>query len=146
METKLNVLIKRLDDRATLPSYAHSGDAGMDLFAIDNFFIQPGERRVASTGIAIDIPFGSVGLVHPRSGMAVRHGITVLNAPGTIDAGYRGEVKVCLFNTGTEEYAVYEGDRIAQIVFQAISFGVLHEVTELSDSVRSVNGFGSTGV
>ena len=146
MDITLNVLVKRLDYQAILPFYAHTGDAGMDLFSIEDAIIEPGRRGIIPTGIALDIPFGYVGLVHPRSGMAFRHGITVMNAPGTIDSGYRGEIKVCLLNTGPEDYMVYKGDRIAQIVFQAVSYGILTEVNHLSDSVRSVHGFGSTGV
>ena len=146
MDITLNVLVKRFDERATLPSYAHTGDAGMDLSSVEKVWLWGGSQAIVRTGLALDIPFGYVGLIHPRSGMAFKHGITIVNAPGTIDSGYRGEIKVCLLNTSSEHYRIDVGDRIAQIVFQAISYGVLHEVADLSDSVRSVNGFGSTGV
>lgn len=142
----VKVYAKRLQWDAWLPTKGHPGDAGMDVYAIDDYILNPGERVTVRTGIALDIPEGHVGLVHPRSGLAFKYGITIVNAPGTIDSGYRGEINVCLLNTSDKEYVVFKGDRIAQIVFQRFSTADIEEVDELSDSVRAGNGFGSTGV
>jgi|SRR3954462_12848301 len=144
-ENKLLLNFVKLDSEAVAPSYAHDGDAGMDLSSIEEVLILPGGRALIATGIAIQIQPGYVGLVHPRSGLAHKHGVTVLNSPGTVDSGYRGEVKVNLINLGTKAFRVAKGDRIAQIVFQQFTYALPHEVPSLEDSVRGENGHGSTG-
>lgn len=142
----LPVLITRLDEGLPLPSYAHHGDAGADLYSRIDATIAPHGRLTIPTGVAIAIPDGYVGLVHPRSGLAAQRGLTVLNAPGTVDAGYRGEIAVTLINTDpSHEAHVARGDRIAQIVFQACERARLIEVELLPISHRGTSGFGSTG-
>lgn len=144
---KISVPIRQLDPGLPLPGYAHPGDAGADLLTAEDFTLDPGERRLVPTGIALALPEGWVGLVHPRSGLAVRHGITLVNTPGTIDAGYRGEVKVCLLNTDrTESVSFGRGDRIAQLVLQRIGQADFVPVVDLEDSARGTGGFGSTGL
>lgn len=139
--------IKQLTPDAVVPTYAHEGDAGMDLRASEEATIPGGGRVLVGTGIAIALPHGHVGLVHPRSGLAAKHGITVLNAPGTIDAGYRGEVKVILLNTSDEAFNVAIGDRIAQLVVQKVEHPAVEVVALLGgDTARGAGGFGSTGV
>lgn len=138
--------VRRLDPAAVLPRYAHAGDAGLDLVASEDLELAPGARVAVATGLAVAIPRGWVGLVHPRSGLALRHGLTVANAPGTIDAGYRGELKVILVNLGDEPVSIARGDRIAQLVVQRVGEAVVVEVDELEDTSRGVGGFGSTGV
>ena len=141
--------VKRLTDTATLPTRATEGDAGLDLYADRWTVVRHGAVTRVSTGIAVEIPHGYVGLVHPRSGLAARYGITVVNAPGTIDAGYRGEIMVLLTKLDTLDTGFYteieEGDRIAQLVIQKVELPEVVEVDELSDSARGVGGFGSTG-
>lgn len=145
-ETTLAVQMKMLDDGIEAPSYAQPGDAGADLRTTIDFTLAPGERRLIPTGVALALPFGTVGLIHPRSGLASKHGITVVNAPGTIDAGYRGEISVCLLNTDSAEPIDFKrGDRIAQLVIQRIEIAVFQVVDELPESVRGAGGFGSTG-
>ena len=129
-----------------VPLYARDGDAGADLFASEYAMIHTGERALVRTGIKIAIPYGYVGLVHPRSGLALKHGITVLNAPGTIDSGYRGEVGVILYNSGPDIFIVNPGDRIAQLVIQKVSTVEFEVVDVLTESDRGEGGFGSTGV
>lgn len=129
-----------------IPQYALPGDAGADLRASERATLQPGERALVATGIRIALPDGFVGLVHPRSGLAVKHGITVLNTPGTIDAGYRGEVKVILINLGDEPFTIEPGDRIAQLVVQRVERAQFVVVEQLPGSDRGEGGFGSTGV
>ena len=142
----VQISIKRLDPELPLPSYAHPGDAGADLHAAAEVTLQPGERALVPTGIAMALPEGYVGLVHPRSGLAARHGISIVNAPGTIDAGYRGEVAVCLVNTDpTAPFTVHRGDRIAQLVVQRCESAEFVESEELDASVRGEGGYGSTG-
>lgn len=138
--------VRRLDALATLPTRAHPGDAGLDLYALESAILPAGERAAVRTGVAVEIPHGQAGLVVPRSGLAARHGISVVNAPGLIDAGYRGELIVLLLNTDREaEYVVSAGDRIAQLVIVAVDTAPVIEVTELSDSSRGAGGLGSTG-
>lgn len=139
------VLIQRLDPDLPLPSYAHAGDAGLDLLARVSVAIGAGERVVVPTGIAIALQPGFVGLVHPRSGLAIKRGITVVNAPGTIDAGYRGEICVGLVNLGTHPEQIDRGDRIAQLVIQRFETARLVEVERLPGTARGEGGFGSTG-
>ncbi|MBW3605275.1 MAG: dUTP diphosphatase [Actinobacteria bacterium] len=138
--------IQRLDDELPLPRYAHPGDAGLDLHARERVALQPGDRAVVPTGVAVAIPDGCVGLVHPRSGLAARHGLTLVNAPGTIDAGYRGEIKVILANTDLRQPVVLQrGDRIAQLVIQRVETVAVIAVDQLPTSARGDGGFGSTG-
>lgn len=127
------------------PSYAKPGDAGADLRSFDELLMKPGERALVKTGVRIAMPNGYVGLIHPRSGLAVKHGITVLNAPGTIDAGYRGEIMVPLLNTSNEDFQIMKGDRIAQLVFQQVEIARFIPVTALPESARGETGFGSSG-
>lgn len=138
--------IRRLDGRATLPQYAHEGDAGMDVFANEDATIGPGEIKLVRTGVAIELPPDTEAQVRPRSGLAIKHGITVLNTPGTIDAGYRGEVGVILVNHGKATYQVERGMRIAQMVIKPVLRVQVVEVEQLSDTKRGAGGFGSTGM
>src|SRR5690348_1079597 len=138
----VEISIKRLDAGLPLPAYAHPGDAGADLHSAVELTLQPGERALVPTGIAMALPEGYVGLVHPRSGLAARHGISIVNAPGTIDAGYRGEVQVCLVNTDrSEPFTVHRGDRIAQLVVQQVETAVFVEVDNLDDTARGAGGY-----
>ena len=142
----VSVLVKQLDPGLPLPSYAHDGDAGADLYAAVDVVLGPGERSLVPTGVAIRLPQGYVGLVHPRSGLASRLGVTVLNAPGTVDSGYRGEILVNLINHDPRETAtIGRGDRIAQLVVQRVERADFHRVDELSESARGAGGHGSTG-
>ena len=142
----MNLRIARLDERARLPTRAHDGDAGLDLHALEGAVLGPGERASIPTGIAVEIPPGQAGLVLPRSGLAARHGISVINAPGLIDAGYRGEVRVLLLNTdGEQPFELAAGDRIAQLVLVRVELPELIEVPSLSESARGAGGFGSSG-
>lgn len=142
----VEISIVRLDPDLPLPSYAHPGDAGADLCAREDVTLKPGERRLVPTGIALALPDGYVALVHPRSGLAHRSGLSIVNAPGTIDAGYRGEVQVCLVNLDPETaIELRRGDRIAQLVIQRFETAAFVEVGELPDSARGAGGYGSTG-
>ncbi len=142
----VQVLLQRLDDGVPVPRYAHPGDAGADLAIAQDVTIEPGERVLVSTGIAIALPAGWVALVHPRSGLAARHGLTIVNAPGTVDAGYRGEIKVCLLNTDVRtRVRLRRGDLIAQLVLQRVAQAAFVEVAELPSSDRGAGGHGSTG-
>lgn len=138
--------VRRLDPGVPLPRYAHPGDAGLDLAASEELELAPGERAAVPTGLAVAIPRGWVGLVHPRSGLSLRHGLTVVNAPGTIDAGYRGEVKVLMVNLGDQAVRIARGDRVAQLVVQRVGWADVVEVDALPDTERGDGGFGSTGV
>jgi len=136
----------RLDEGAVLPTRAHEGDAGLDLHALEPAVLAPGERASVGTGIAVEIPPGRAGLVLPRSGLAARHGISVVNAPGLIDSGYRGEVRVLLLNTDrAQPFEILAGARIAQLVLVAVQLSVAVEVDALGDSERGAGGFGSSG-
>lgn len=142
----LDVQIVRLDPDLPAPSYARPGDAGADLVTTVDVTLHPGERAMVPTGIALALPDGYVALVHPRSGLAARHGLSIVNAPGTIDAGYRGEVKVMLINHDpSSTVELRRGDRIAQLVVQRFERARFVEVAELPDSVRGEGGYGSTG-
>lgn len=145
--TVLEIPIRRLDPELPLPAYAREGDAGLDLLAREAAKLAPGGGRAAvATGIAVAIPAGYAGFVQPRSGLALRHGVTCLNTPGLIDSGYRDELKVILVNTDpSEAYEVVRGDRIAQLVIQRVEQAALVEVDELPDSERGTGGFGHTG-
>jgi dUTP pyrophosphatase len=143
----MRIAVKRLDPTVPLPRYARDGDAGLDLHAATRVVIAPGARALVATGLALAIPPGFAGLVLPRSGLALRHGITLLNTPGLIDSGYRGEVQVLLVNhDATAAFTVERGERIAQLVVQAVETVELVEVDELAASERGTGGFGSTGV
>jgi dUTP pyrophosphatase len=137
--------VKRLDPELPLPSYAHPGDAGLDLCAADTTVLGPGERALIPTGVAVAIPEGFAGLVHPRSGLAVDHGLTLLNSPGTIDTGYRGEVKVLLINHGQQSVTLTHGQRIAQLLLVPVARVDVVEVELLDVTVRGERGFGSSG-
>ena len=142
----LDVQVLRLDPDLPLPSYAHPGDAGADLLTTVDVTLGPGERALVPTGVAFALPDGYVALVHPRSGLAARHGLSIVNAPGTVDAGYRGEIKVLLINHDPgEPIELRRGDRIAQLVIQRFERARFVEVPELPDSVRGSGGYGSTG-
>jgi dUTP pyrophosphatase len=142
----LEVDVVRLDADLPLPAYAHPGDAGADLLTTVDVSLEPGERALVPTGVAIALPEGYVALVHPRSGLAARHGLSIVNTPGTIDAGYRGEIKVMLINHDrTLPIELRRGDRIAQLVIQRFERARFIEVGELPDSVRGNGGYGSTG-
>lgn len=142
----MRLQVRRLDGRARLPTRAHDGDAGLDLYALEDAELQPGARAQVRTGIALEIPAGHAGLVLPRSGLAARHGIALVNAPGLIDCGYRGELQVLLLNTDrAQAYHVHSGERIAQLVVVAVTLPTVLEVEELSQSARGSGGFGSSG-
>lgn len=143
---KVRVALRKLAPDLPLPSYAHPGDAGADLMAAQEVELAPGERALVPTGVAIALPPGYVGLVHPRSGLAARLGVTVLNAPGTVDAGYRGEIMVILVNHDRHHpVRIARGDRIAQLVIQRVEEADFDVVQELPDSRRGTGGHGSTG-
>jgi dUTP pyrophosphatase len=138
--------VARLTDAAALPTRAYEGDAGLDLYAAHDARIEPGERREIATGVAVAIPPGHAGLVLPRSGLAARHGIALVNAPGLVDAGYRGELRVLLLNTDrSEHFDVAAGDRIAQLLIVPFAAAAVTAVETLEDSERGERGFGSSG-
>ena len=142
----LEISIRRLDPDVPLPSYAHPGDAGADLVTTEDVTLKPGERAIVPTGIAIALPEGYAAFVHPRSGLAARHGLSIVNTPGTVDSGYRGEIKVALINHDPREAIVLNrGDRIAQLVIQRVEHASFVEVEDLPGSVRGAGGYGSTG-
>jgi dUTP pyrophosphatase len=142
----LEIQVLRLDPDLPVPAYAHPGDAGADLVTAVDVSLAPGERALVPTGIALALPDGYVALVHPRSGLAARHGLSIVNTPGTVDAGYRGEIKVMLINLDPREpIELRRGDRIAQLVVQRVERARFSEVGELPDSIRGDGGYGSTG-
>lgn len=143
----VEILLTRLDPGVERPRYAHPGDAGADLVTTSDVRLEPGERAVVGTGIAIALPVGYAAFVHPRSGLAARVGLSVVNTPGTIDAGYRGEIRVCLVNHDVREpVTLRRGDRIAQLVVQRVEHAVFREVARLPESARGDGGYGSTGL
>ena len=142
----MRVRVRRLDPDLPLPSYARPGDAGLDLFSSEDISLKPGERTAIPTGLAVEIPEGHAGFVHARSGRALREGLALVNAPGLIDSGYRGEIKVIVVNLDpTDVVHVQRGDKIAQLVVQPVISAELVEVDDLEASERGVGGFGSTG-
>ncbi|MEX0592994.1 MAG: dUTP diphosphatase [Nitriliruptoraceae bacterium] len=143
--SSVTIAVVRRHPDARLPSYAHDGDAGLDLSSVADVDIPPGGRVAVPTGLALAIPDGWVGLIHPRSGLARRQGLTVANAPGTIDAGYRGEIEVLLVNLGDKTVTIGVGDRVAQLVVQRVGYATVVEVGELGETARGDGGFGSTG-
>jgi dUTP pyrophosphatase len=145
--SQVEVLITRLDPELPLPRYAKPGDAGADIVARIDITLAPGERALVPTGIAIALPDGYVALVHPRSGLAIKHGVTMVNSPGTVDAAYRGELQIILINHDPKEHVTFKrGDRIAQLVIQKVEHAKFIEVSQLPGSDRGSGGFGSTGV
>jgi dUTP pyrophosphatase len=145
-DTGVDVLITRLHPDVPLPAYSHPGDAGADLVTTVDVHLEPGERALVPTGVAIALPDGYVGLVHPRSGLAARFGVSIVNAPGTVDAGYRGEVSVLLVNLDPHDAVhLHRGDRVAQLVVQQVEKARFVEVERLPGSARGAGGYGSTG-
>lgn len=141
------IRFKKLHPAAHIPTRAHAEDAGADLYSIEELTLEPGQRALVSTGIAIALPVGTVGLVHPRSGLATKNGITVINTPGTIDAGYRGELKVSLVNLDpAQAFTITPGMRIAQLLVQKVELVDFEEVSELDETERGSGGHGSTGL
>jgi dUTP pyrophosphatase len=140
------VTIKIKKEGGRVPAYAHHGDSGMDLFSAEECVLKPGQRKLISTGLKIEIPLGYEAQTRPKSGLAINHGITILNTPGTIDSGYRGEVKIILMNLGDTDYAVKKGAKIAQLVISKVEMAEIVEVETLSETARSEGGFGSTGI
>jgi len=145
MLNKTKIKIKKLNPEAIIPRYAHEGDAGMDAYSLENCVLQPGERKTVPTGISFELPIGYEIQIRPRSGLALNHGITLSNTPGTLDSGYRGELKVGMINLSGERYDVKKGERIAQLVLAKHETAEIEEVKELNQSSRGENGFGSTG-
>ncbi|MBN4926386.1 dUTP diphosphatase [Hoyosella rhizosphaerae] len=140
------MLLRRLDKGLPVPVRAHPGDAGADLYSTVDVEIPPGERVLVGTGIAVALPIGTVGLIHPRSGLAARTGLSIVNTPGTVDAGYRGEIKVCLINLDPRDpIHIQRGDRIAQLVVQKVELVSFVEVESLNDTSRGDGGYGSSG-
>jgi len=138
--------LRRLDPGIPVPTRAHEGDAGVDLCTTVDVTLRPGERALVGTGIAVALPLGTVGLIHPRSGLAAKFGLSVVNTPGTVDAGYRGEIKVCLINHDTENsIELRRGDRIAQLLVQRVELVDFVEVDELDETARGAGGYGSSG-
>ncbi|MDO8915251.1 MAG: dUTP diphosphatase [Coriobacteriia bacterium] len=143
----MRLAIRRLDPELPLPAYAHAGDAGMDLYAAEDVTLQPHQRALVPTGIAVAIPEGYAGFVQPRSGLAIKQGLSIVNTPGLIDSHYRGEIKVIAVNLDpATPISILRGDKIAQFVIQSVVRAVLVEVAELDETVRGESGFGSTGV
>lgn len=142
----MKLLVEKTNEKAIIPFQAHEGDAGMDLFSVEETTLKPMERKLIHTGIKIQLPKDTEAQIRPRSGLALKHGITVLNTPGTIDEGYRGEIGIILINLGSEEFKVEEGMKIAQMVIKPTLTLKVEEVVELTETTRGENGFGSTGI
>ncbi|NFR87771.1 MULTISPECIES: dUTP diphosphatase [unclassified Clostridium] len=138
--------IKKINEKAVVPNYAHEGDAGLDLYSVEELLLEAGERALIHTGIQIELPKNTEAQIRPRSGLALKHGITTLNSPGTIDEGYRGEIGVILINHSRECFKIEEGMKIAQMVIKPIINVQIEEANELNDSERKANGFGSSGL
>lgn len=142
----MKLLIQRINEKAIIPFYAHEGDAGIDLFSVERVLIKPMDRKLVSTGIKIQLPENTEAQVRPRSGLALKNGITLLNSPGTVDQGYRGEIKVLMINLGQDPFWVEENMKIAQMVIKPVERVQIEEVSELNDTERGEGGFGSTGL
>jgi dUTP pyrophosphatase len=142
----MKIKIKKISEDAVIPHYVHKGDAGMDIYSIEDRELKPGERAAISTGLKLEIPMGYEMQIRPKSGLAANFGITVLNTPGTIDCGYRGEVKVILFNSSKENYLVKKGEKVAQAVIAKVEEAEIEEADELSETSRGEGGLGSTGL
>jgi len=141
----VNVKIKKVRDGAVIPKYSKHGDAGCDLCSMEEFILEPGDICLVHTGVALEIPYGFEGQIRPRSGKAIKEGLTVVNSPGTVDAGYRDEIRVGMINVGRSLAYIGVGDRIAQLVISPVVVAKFDEVDELSDSERGLGGFGHTG-
>ena len=139
------IRIKKIRDNAVTPHYEHDGDAGMDLYAVEDSTLCPGERKLIPTGLQVEVPKGYEMQIRPKSGLALKHGITVLNTPGTVDSCYRGEVGVIMLNTAAADYEVKAGEKVAQAVIARVEKAVIEEVEELTETQRGSGGFGSTG-
>lgn len=141
----IKVRIKKINENAVIPKYAHKGDAGVDLYSAEDYLLKPGERILVSTGIKMAIPQGYEAQVRPKSGLALKHGVTVCNTPGTVDSSYRGEVGCIMINLGNEDFKIEKGKKIAQIIFNKVEEAEFEEVDELDETTRGEGGFGSTG-
>ncbi len=146
MSENLKIKIKKIKESAILPHYAHKGDAGVDIYSIENYVLRPGQRILVSTGLSMAIPKGYEGQIRPKSGLALKHGITTCNSPGTIDSGYRGEIRVIVINHGSEEFKIEKETKIAQMIFNKVEEAEFEEVEELENTRRGNEGFGSTGL
>ena len=146
MLENLMIKINKIKENAILPHYAHEGDAGVDLYSAENYVLRPGQITLVSTGIKLAIPKGYEAQIRPKSGLALNHGISVCNSPGTIDSGYRGEIGVITINHSKEEFKIEKGTKIAQMVFNKIEKAEFEEVKDLDTTKRGQNGFGSTGL
>ena len=142
----MKLKVKKINPEAIIPGYAHEGDSGMDLYSVENTTIEPGERKTVKTGLAVSLPKGFEAQVRPKSGLAVNHGITVLNTPGTVDSSYRGQIMIIVINLGKEPYKVEKGKKIAQMVIARVEKAEVEETDELDETTRSDGGFGSTGL
>lgn len=142
----MKLLVEKINEKAIIPFQAHEGDAGMDLFSVEEVVLKPMERKLIHTGIKIQLPKNTEAQIRPRSGLALKNGITVLNTPGTIDEGYRGEIGIILINLGSEEFKVEQGMKVAQMVIKPTLTLEVEEVIELTETTRGEGGFGSTGV
>lgn len=140
------IKIKKLSEDAIIPHYAHEGDAGMDVYSIENITLKPRERALIKTGLSFEIPKGFEIQVRPKSGLALKYGLTIVNTPGTLDSGYRGELGIILLNTNNQDYEIKKGEKIAQIILARYEEAQIQEVTELTDTSRGEGGFGSTGL
>jgi len=146
LSENLKIKIKKIKENAIIPSYAHEDDAGVDLYSTEDYVLNPGQRVLVSTGVRIAIPLGYEGQTRPKSGLALNYGISICNSPGTIDSGYRGEVRVIVINHGNEEFKIIKGMKIAQMIFNKVEKAEFEEVEELDDTKRGESGFGSTGL
>ncbi len=142
----MKIKIKKIHSDAITPKYAHQGDAGMDVYSVEDLILKSKERKLVKTGLSFELPEGYEIQVRPKSGLALNHGLTILNTPGTLDSGYRGELCIILFNSSDKDYNIKKGEKIAQIVLKKFEFMEFEEVKELSDSARGQGGFGSTGL
>lgn len=142
----VTIKIQKIKDNAIIPKYAHEGDAGVDLYSTEEYLIKPGERVLVSTGIKMAIPKGHEAQIRPKSGLALKHGLSIVNTPGTIDSGYRGEVGIIIINLGKEEYKIEKGKKVAQMVINQVEEATFEEVKELDETTRNEGGFGSTGL
>jgi dUTP pyrophosphatase len=142
----VTIKVQKIKDTAIIPKYAHEGDAGVDLYSTEEYLIKPGERVLVSTGIKIAIPPGHEAQIRPKSGLALKHGLSIVNTPGTIDSGYRGEVGIIIINLGKEEYKIETGKKVAQMVINQVEEATFEEVKELDETTRNQGGFGSTGL
>lgn len=143
---KMKIKVKKLNEEAVLPRYAHDGDAGMDVFSCEDAFLYPGDRKMVRTGLSFEIPKGFEIQVRPKSGLSLKNGLTILNTPGTLDSGYRGELGIILFNTTKETYEIKKGQKIAQVILARYEEAEVEEVGVLGESERGEGGFGSTGL